>query len=215
MGSDTPLLRQQASIAREIVRRGHLVGNHTVDHVQMPLLDDEAALAELRAAEAVFEEVLGGRPWIFRPPFGAHSQRIDQHLASRGYTTVLWNLGAGDHQVRSAEDVYQTWLRVFERRERENGDRGGIILLHDTYSWSVDAFQRIVSHLLARNCELLEQGEELYDFVDDISFFYFPRGDAPAETEAPPVRLPGEVLEARQQRLRELTAQRCGSIPTL
>jgi peptidoglycan/xylan/chitin deacetylase (PgdA/CDA1 family) len=215
MGPGTPLLRQQSAIAREIVRRGHLVGNHTVDHVQMPLLDDEAALAELEAAEAVFEGVLGGRPWLFRPPFGAHSQRIDQHLASRGYTTVLWNLGAGDHQVRSAEDVYQTWLRVFERRERENGDRGGIILLHDTYSWSVDAFQRIVSHLLARNCELLEQGEELYDFVDDVSFFYVPRGDAPAETEAPPARLPPEVLESRQHRLRELTAQRCGSIPTL
>src|SRR5262249_42016172 len=154
-----PMERRQAAIAREIVRRGHTVGGHTVDHVQLPLLDDDAALRQLTRAEEIFQQVFGARPYLFRPPFGAHSQRIDQKLAARGYTSVLWNLGAGDFQVRTADDVYDTWLKVFERREREFGDRGGIVLLHDTHPWSVDAFERIVSYLMRRNCELLEQGE--------------------------------------------------------
>ncbi len=215
LGDGTPRLRQQSSIAQEIVRRGHLVGNHTVNHVQLPLLDTEAAMAEVLGAQRAFEETFGARPWLIRPPFGAHSQRIDQNLAARDYTIVLWNLGAGDHQVRSAQEVFDVWLKVMQRREREEGDRGGIILLHDTYAWSVDAFQRIVAHLRARNCELLEQGEELYDFVDDLSFFFEAREDASAEATAEPAMLAPGVLAERQARLRELTAQHCRSIPTL
>ena len=208
----TPMERRQAVIAREIVRRGHIVAGHTVDHVQLPLLDDEAALYQLTRSEEIFEQVLGGRPWLFRPPFGAHSQRIDQHLAARHYTSVLWNLGAGDFQVRTADEVYETWVKVFERREREDGDRGGIVLLHDTYPWSVDAFERIVSYLLRRNCELNERGEELFDFVDDLDFFYVPRGDSPPEALAPRLAVSPERIASRQALLRERTARRCRSL---
>lgn len=208
----TPIERRQIAVAREIVRRGHLVAGHTLDHLQLPLLDDDAVNHQLVASEDIFARVFGSRPFLLRPPFGAHSQRIDQLLAARGYTTVLWNLGTGDFQVRTAEDVYRTWLKVFERREREFGDRGGIILLHDTHAWSVDAFQMIVSHLLSRNCELLERGEELFDFVDDLAFFYVPRGDAPAEAEAPRIEIAPEVLAERQRMLRETTARRCKSL---
>jgi peptidoglycan/xylan/chitin deacetylase (PgdA/CDA1 family) len=208
----TPLERQEAGIAREIVRRGHLVGNHTRDHAQLPLLDEAHALEQIVSAEQIFERALGARPWLFRPPFGAHSQRIDGLLAERGYTTLLWNLGSGDFQVRSADEVFDTWLKVFERRELDTGDRGGVILLHDTYTWSVDAFERIVSYLRARNCALLPSGEELYDFVDDPSFFFMPRADAPADTLAPPAQLDPATLDARQARLRESEALRCSAL---
>jgi hypothetical protein len=145
---------------------------------------------------------------LFRPPFGAHSPRINSLLAERGYTTLLWNLGSGDFQVRSADEVFDIWRKMFERRELE-GDRGGVILLHDTYAWSVDAFLRIVSHLRTRNCELLERGEELFDFVDDPSLFFVPRADGDASMIAPPVVLASDELAARQARLRETEALRC------
>ena len=208
IAGNTPTERQEAAVAREIVKRGHLVGNHTLDHAQLPLLDEEAALHQIISAERLFEKVYGARPWLFRPPFGAHSPRIDSLLAERGYTTLLWNLGSGDFQVRSADEVFETWRKVFERRELE-GDRGGVILLHDTYAWSVDAFQRIVSHLRARNCDLLERGEELFDFVDDPSLFFVPRADGDASTVAPPARLTDDELGARQARLRETETLRC------
>src|SRR5690606_41552049 len=64
---------------------------------------------------SIFERVLGERTWIMRPPGGARSARIDGLLAERGYTQMLWNLGTGDFQVRSADDVMRIWLRVLER----------------------------------------------------------------------------------------------------
>lgn len=212
MAGNNPWERRNQEIAREIVRRGHIVGNHTLDHAQLPLLDDAAALAQVDAAEAIFERVLGGRTWLFRPPGGARSARIDRLIAERGYTQMIWNLGTGDFQVRSADDVMRVWLRVLERREREHGDRGGIVLMHDTHEWSVDAFPRMVNYLRERNCELLEQGEELYDIVDDPALFFAPRAGANPSDEAPVATPSRTILAERQRALREETARRCNRL---
>jgi peptidoglycan/xylan/chitin deacetylase (PgdA/CDA1 family) len=202
--------RRNQEIARDTIARGHVVASHGMYHRQLPLLSDVDALVEVVDVENVFERVLGQRPWLIRPPGGAHSPRVDLLLARRGYTTVLWNLGAGDYAVRTAKDVHATWRAVMERREAQ-GERGGIVLLHDTYSWSVDAFEHIVDDILARNCALLEQGEELYEFVDDPALFFQPREAAGPSTEARPLVLSDEELERRQAPLRAETAQRCAA----
>lgn len=207
----TPVEREQATLAKEILARGHLIGSHTVDHLQLPLLDDAGVAEQVLGAEDIFQRVLGLRPSLFRPPGGARSPRVDELLAARGYTTMLWNLGSGDFQVHSAEQVLTTFRNVMERREREQGERGGIVLMHDTYSWSVDAFQMIWGELWARNCRLLARGEELYDIVSDPAFFFQPRGGAPAGFIAAPAQLPADVLAERQARLRIETAQRCNA----
>ncbi|MDD9966480.1 MAG: polysaccharide deacetylase family protein [Myxococcales bacterium] len=201
--------RQQIAIAREIAARGHTIASHTLDHEQLPLLDDAAVRAQIVGAERVFERVFGRRPWLMRPPGGARSARVDRLIAERGYTTILWNLGAGDFQVRSAQEVVETWKKVFERREEQFGERGGIILLHDTHAWSVDAFQMIVAELWRRNCELLVQGDELYDIVNDPALFFEPRADAPATAFARPATLPPELLAQRQAAVRREAERRC------
>jgi peptidoglycan/xylan/chitin deacetylase (PgdA/CDA1 family) len=203
--------RRNRDIARETVRRGHIVASHGMHHRQLPLLGAAEAALEISQAEQMFQQVLGARPWLVRPPGGSRSPRIDRMLAERGYTTMLWNLGAGDTQVHTAEEVHRTWAAVLERR-RAAGDEGGIVLLHDTYAWSVDAFQLIVNDLLDRNCKLLAAGEELYDFVDDPRLFFQPRGSADPSSEAAPVTLSRAHLELRQARLRQETAQRCESL---
>jgi peptidoglycan/xylan/chitin deacetylase (PgdA/CDA1 family) len=205
---DNAAERKNREIALEAVRRGHTVASHGMNHRQLPLLSDAEALLEIIQTEEMFQQVFGGRPWLVRPPGGSRSPRIDRMLAERGYTTVLWNLGAGDTQVHTAEEVYRTWAAVFERR-RANGDEGGIVLLHDIYAWSVDAFQLIVDDLLRRNCQLLQEGEELYDFVDDPRLFFQPRGSADPSAEAAPVALSRAHLELRQARVRQETLQRC------
>lgn len=206
---DTPAQRDQAAIAIDIVRRGHIVANHGLDHEQLPLLNNSDATYQILGAQEIIENTLGERPWLFRPPGGARSERVDAILAAHGYTTVMWNLGAGDVQVETAQEVFDTWKRVFDRREREEGHSGGIILLHDTHEWSVDGFRMIYAELMRRNCKYLARNEELYDIVDDPSFFYVPRGSAVASHEAPPAAPPLELLEARQRRLRQSTAHRC------
>lgn len=202
----------ERALLRDITRRGHMIGNHTVNHEQLPLLDTPTVLAELLGTEDVLLDELGARTWLARPPGGSRSPRVDRVIAGQGYTQLLWNLGTGDFQVRDADAVVETFVRVLERREREEGERGGIVLMHDTHDWSVEAFPRIVHWLRQRNCALLDEGEELYDIVDDPSFFYEPLGDADPSSLARPARPDADVLEARQARLRDETARRCRTL---
>jgi peptidoglycan/xylan/chitin deacetylase (PgdA/CDA1 family) len=207
--------RELAEIAREIVRRGHFVGNHTMDHVQLPLVAGAALDEQIVDAEHVFERVLGARPYLVRPPGGGRSPRIDAYLASRGYTEMLWNLGTGDFQVRTPEAVVSTFESVLAREERERDVRGGIVLLHDIHAWSVQAFPQIVQRLEARNCDLLARGEELYDFADDPRLFFAPRTTESASAEVPMVTLSPEVLAARQARARVRTEAHCSALASL
>ncbi len=201
--------RAQAELLREIVRRGHMVGNHTHEHRALPLIDTPAVLAEIDRAQETIEAILGERPYLLRPPGGTRSPRVDRLIAERGYTQVLWNLGTGDFQVRSADEVVGLWSRVLARRERENNERGGIVLLHDTHPWSVEAFPRIVAEIRRRNCELLDRGEELFDIVDDPTLFFVPREGADPSVEAPGLSLPADVLAERQARVRRQAERRC------
>lgn len=206
--------QRQAELARDIAARGHVIGSHGYDHKQMPLLDDAGVLRQLELCEQIFEKVFGERPWLFRPPGGARSDRTDRLIEGRGYTQMLWNLGTGDFQVRTPEAVVETWLRVLDRREAEFGERGGIVLLHDIHPWSVEAVPQMVAEIRRRNCELLEKNEELYDIVDDPRFFFVPRADAPFGSAAPALAIPPEVLERRQARLRTETEARCRALVT-
>jgi peptidoglycan/xylan/chitin deacetylase (PgdA/CDA1 family) len=136
----TPYERGLAEIAREIAARGHRVGSHSMDHVQLPLVSTPDLVTQVDASAAILEREVGTLPALFRPPGGSRSPRIDGYLASHGYTQVLWNLGTGDVQVRSADAVLDTFRRVLEVRERDHDERGGIVLLHDIHAWSIEAF---------------------------------------------------------------------------
>ena len=198
-GNGNPWEREHAEILREIVRRGHTVGNHTETHRQLPLLRNAEIEAELALSERKIERVLGSRTRLIRPPGGALSKRVEQLLGENGYTSVMWALYGGDLEVRTPEDVVRTFFRVLERREQDTGDRGGIVLMHDTKQHSLDAVPRLVRALQKRNCKLLANGEELYDIVDDLGYFI-------------PGHEPDETLEERQEELRERAERACNTV---
>lgn len=211
----TPYERNLASIAREISARGHRVGSHSMDHVQLPLVSTPDLATQVDESASLIERELGVRPALIRPPGGSRSPRIDGYLATHGYTQVLWNLGTGDVQVRSADAVLDTFVRVLEVRERDHGERGGIVLLHDIHAWSVEAFPRIVAHLDRRNCDLLARGEELYDFVDDPAFFFDARREGDANDAIAHAEVPEAIVATRQIRARARAEARCDDVAAL
>jgi peptidoglycan/xylan/chitin deacetylase (PgdA/CDA1 family) len=198
-GDGNPWEREHADIVREIVRRGHTIGNHTETHRQLPLLRNAEIEAELALSERKIERAIGSRPRLIRPPGGALSKRVEQLLGENGYTSVMWALYGGDLEVGTSEDVVRTFFRVLQRREQDTGDRGGILLMHDTQQHSIDAVPRLVSALQKRNCKLLTDGEELYDIVDDLGYFI-------------PGHEPDETLGERQEELRERTQRACNTV---
>lgn len=198
--------RAKAAMLREVARRGHVIGAHTYDHSNLVRLDDAGVLAQLDAQERAFEAVLGGRPALFRPPYGARDARVDALLAARGYTQMLWNVTASDVESRSGEEVAAAFAQSLDVRERHPRGPGGIVVLHDTKPWVIEAFPAMMAELVRRNCELLAAGEELWDVLDDPSIFHEAGDGTRVQSTA---HVDPAFVEVRQARLRESHAQRC------
>jgi peptidoglycan/xylan/chitin deacetylase (PgdA/CDA1 family) len=182
-----------SELARQVAARGHAIGSHSFDHVPMARLSPPQLKEQLARSDAMFERVFGARSHLFRPPKGSRNRALEGMLEQRRDTTVMWNVGLADWVERPPQQILETFFKVLARNEKRDGDRGGIVLLHDTHSWSVDGFVLIMEALQARNCELLERGEELYEVVDSLAPFV-----APA-----PQAKPAQVA------LRKREAQRC------
>ena len=201
--------RAKADVVRDIAARGHLIGNHTFDHARLTDISDEAVIGQLVRSEKILTAVLGDRPWLFRAPFGARDARVDALVSERGYTHVLWNTTSGDVTHRTAEGVLEEFRASLERRERHPRGAGGIVLLHDTKPWVVEAFPSMMEELRARNCALLaDEDEELWDVLPDPSVFHQERGED-ASRQARTVELDPEWVAARQQVLRAEAHELC------
>ncbi|MDD9945007.1 MAG: polysaccharide deacetylase family protein [Myxococcales bacterium] len=202
--------RDAPALARDVLSRGHSVGSHSVDHQRMARLSPRALRAQLDENDRLFFEVFGQRTFLFRPPFGSTNAALDRLLAARGYTNVMWNVGLADWVERPPEQLLRTFVRVLRRNEREHGQRGGVVLLHDTHAWTVDALRLLVGHLRDRNCELLGDPEaELYDVVDSLEPFYQAANPERPGQVADLALLGPEAMNTRQQRLRAQTIARC------
>ena len=165
------------ALAREVARRGHQIGAHGFEHIRMSHMRESAVRFQIDQSETMFARVFGVRTHLFRPPYGSRNTAVDARLAEGRYATVMWNLGMADWNAQPPADIARTFFHALERNERQSGDRGGIVLLHDTHAWGVQAYQLIVAQLEQRNCALRAAGEELYDVADSLLPWAHPPSD--------------------------------------
>lgn len=186
-------------LALLVQRRGHSIGSHSVDHKRMRTMTSAQLRDQLDRNDRLFTEIFGQRTFLFRPPWGSHSPELDAMLAERKNTMVLWNIGSADWTIFDADELESTFEKALPYLERTKSWGGGIVLMHDTHPWTVQAFPRIVAALRAKNCALLATDQELYDIADDLALW--DPALAPATLEA--------ELRRRQGALREATKLRC------
>ena len=200
-----------ARVARDIMNRGHTIGLHTYRHDDLTTLDNAALRSDFDRSERVFEEVFEARPWLVRPPYGRHDDHVDMEIAARGYTEVLWNITAEDAEAHSADAVLALFRRSLDRQERMHEGSGGIVVLHDSHPWVVDAMPLILDEIDARNCEALAANEELWDVQPDLTPWFQARGRAGANRSAARMTLAEDVFALRQAALRERLEITCSA----
>lgn len=111
-------------LVREIVRRGHVVGNHTYRHSPWAnFLGARRLLADIRRTDAIIEKACGVRPVLFRPPLGVCPHFLSGVVRQSGHAVVGWSVRSLDTRGEDREVVI--------RRIRRKLRRGAIVLLHD------------------------------------------------------------------------------------
>jgi peptidoglycan-N-acetylglucosamine deacetylase len=117
-------IRAHPEIAREIVKRGHLIENHSDQHSHAFSTFGLGRLGrDIDAAQAIIAEHTGRTPKLFRAPAGLRSPLLEPVLARRGLTLASWTRRGFDTVEKNADKIYA-------RLER-NMAAGDILLLHD------------------------------------------------------------------------------------
>ncbi len=127
----------------EILKAGHLLGNHTNTHAFLPKLDSAHVDDEIDRTTRMLTAVDNVTPDLFRPPYGALSSTVRSEVAARKLRTMLWNIDSLDW-----EDPISTSVANRVIKEARHAGKG-IILFHDIHPRAVEALPTILDTLSA------------------------------------------------------------------
>jgi peptidoglycan-N-acetylglucosamine deacetylase len=114
-------------LAKEIVRRGHSVENHSQRHRHsFSLLGPRRMAAEVAQAQECIARVTGETPRFFRAPAGLRNPFLEPILGRLKLQLVSWTRRGFDTVNADADDIYR-------RLSRSLAD-GDILLLHDGHA---------------------------------------------------------------------------------
>jgi peptidoglycan/xylan/chitin deacetylase (PgdA/CDA1 family) len=118
------LAERHPELCREIIRRGHMIENHSQHHnVLFSLFGPKRIYREILDAQGVLTTITGYTPRFFRPSAGLRNIFLDPVLARLGLRLVTWCRRGFDTRVSDPDSVLSKLVR-----DLKGGD---ILLLHD------------------------------------------------------------------------------------
>jgi len=134
-------VERHADLAREMVRRGHAIENHSQQHRHnFSLLGPRGLANEIRHAQESITAVTGTRPLFFRAPAGLRNPFLDPVLSHLGLQLASWTRRGFDTVSQDAE-------AVLGKLTRDLGG-GDILLLHDGHAGRTPSGRPVILEVL-------------------------------------------------------------------
>jgi peptidoglycan-N-acetylglucosamine deacetylase len=116
-------VKQRPDIVRELVRGGHVIGNHTFSHPNLIFASAQETRAQLQQCKQALTDAVGEHSRLFRPPFGGRRPGTLQTVRSLGLEPVMWNVTGWDWRGKPTEYI--------EHKVNCQIRGGDVILFHD------------------------------------------------------------------------------------
>ena len=145
-------VKENPDLVKRLYEEGHLIGNHTYNHVEITRISDEEAKKEIMDTDEAIYAITGKHVEYMRPPFGLWQEELEQEL---NVMPVMWSIDPLDWTTKNVDEIVNKV--VTEAGEND------IILLHDCYDSSVDAALRIIDILKKKGFEFVTADELLMD----------------------------------------------------
>lgn len=137
-----PHALQRPAIVRREQHDGDAIGDHTVTHPHLTALSSARIRLELDGAANDVVSVVGRRPTLLRPPFGAYNTRVSRVAGQTGLAVIMWSLDPQDWKKITPQAI--------ERRVINRMRPGDIVSLHDRYARTPKALTLILTDLANR-----------------------------------------------------------------
>ncbi|TCS96469.1 polysaccharide deacetylase family protein [Hazenella coriacea] len=152
------MVQKHPDVLKQIDQEGHVIGNHSWNHPQMTKLSAKAVDAQINRTNQEVYNLIGKKPLLFRPPYGAINKRVENQIGGKGIKVVNWSVDTNDWRGRSSKQILDTVKSEIEP--------GGIILQHssggDKLQGSMEALPEIIKYLKAQGYEFVTIDELIY-----------------------------------------------------
>jgi peptidoglycan/xylan/chitin deacetylase (PgdA/CDA1 family) len=136
-------------LAQEIVRRGHVIENHSQRHRHnFSLLGPAGMNEEISRAQESIHRVTGSSPLFFRAPAGLRNPFLDPVLARLKLRLVSWTRRGFDTVSADADAVFRRLTRPLQA--------GDILLLHDGHAARSRTGRPVILEVLPRLLDALQ-----------------------------------------------------------
>lgn len=135
-------IKKESEFMRELVDRGHIIGNHTRRHPMMPTLanadDIDKFVLEITETEKTYMEVTGKEMVkVFRFPSGDSSLRAMKIVQDLGYRNYFWSHAYYDFMEDvSKNEAFTTLMKHYHN--------GAIYLLHPSNKGNFEAMNDFI-----------------------------------------------------------------------
>jgi peptidoglycan/xylan/chitin deacetylase (PgdA/CDA1 family) len=116
-------VQQRPDIVRELVKAGHVIGNHTFTHPNLIFSSAVQVRTQILECKRAIEDAVGEHSDLFRPPFGGRRPASLRVVRELGLKPVMWSVTGWDWEAPPAEQI--------ERKVAKQVRGGDVILLHD------------------------------------------------------------------------------------
>ena len=115
-------IRKDPELTRQVIKEGHLIANHTMEHKLLNKMNNTEALEEIRGFNELMKEKFNYDIKYFRPPHGRFNLRTKGLLKTLDLKNVMWSLLSYDY-----ENDLEKVKHGIDNHLRENS----IVVFHD------------------------------------------------------------------------------------
>jgi len=147
--------KKNPELVKEIVSRGHEIGNHGYSHPHPDRISIAANQEEIVKTEKIVEEIMGIKMKYYAPPYGERGTPGLRAAQNLGYQTILWTLDTVDWRSDSTPEVIaKRILNPSIRFGIKPTKEGAIVLMHPKEN-TVKALPNILQQLTREGFRLV------------------------------------------------------------
>ncbi|MBE6543953.1 MAG: hypothetical protein E7675_06090 [Ruminococcaceae bacterium] len=158
---------------KSAIENGHEIGFHSYTHKENYTDLSDAELSDHINKTNEHLSKLGGEPVTLIRPVGGFRDKTKNY----GYPCILWNVDVEDWRVNSSikngSMTYDEGVKILADMIVKQASSGSIVLLHDIYECSVDAFCLVYDKLSAEGYKFVTVSEMLGIEGKDASGYAF------------------------------------------
>ena len=144
-------INNNEEIVKKLYESNMEIGNHLYSHKLLSNTKEKEILEEYNKTNNIIYKIINQYPTLTRPSYGNVNQNLKNNIDT---PIILWNIDTLDWKYHNSNYISNKVLKKVKN--------GSIILMHDIYSATANALEKLIPELLKRDYQIVTVTELFY-----------------------------------------------------